>query len=148
MVLPLVSSASQMNLRRFLTAMSRPTENFPAGPGLYRRIARSLSFSALGVVKIEPNRAKPRELVRFFPVPVRHRALTKYPVWAKPRWPPRRILWPKPGIFIRRGALGIAALVRDPGAISIRQNTKYWYFTILPRFARTVLDVAPEGGPG
>ena len=67
----------------------------------------------------EPNRAKPPDEGRFVFVSEGERAQIKYryPAWAKLHWLVRRIVWPKPGIFIRRGSLWVTAPVRNPGKI-------------------------------
>jgi hypothetical protein len=54
----------------------------------------------------------------------------------------RRIFWPEAGILVRCRFLGAANFIRDfwkPGRY--KENTG-----VSPRFARTVLDIAPEGG--
>jgi hypothetical protein len=56
---------------------------------------------------IKPNRAKKARSFRRL-----NRRKQKYPAWAKLCFLMRRIFWPKPGIFIRRGSLW--ALGNDP----------------------------------
>ena len=72
----------------------------------------------------------------------------KLPPWAKVWWLGGRIFWPKAGILVRLRSLWVtipvrsdAPFFRNPSAV--RQNTG-----ISPRFARPVLDIAPEGGLG
>jgi hypothetical protein len=44
----------------------------------------------------------------------------------------RRIFWPKPGIFIRRGSLWVTILVRNPGKIPV-------FYGKIPVFSLVVL---------
>jgi hypothetical protein len=71
----------------------------------------------ISVSSREPNRAKPHDEGRFVSVSEGERAQIKYPAWAKLYWLVRRIVWPKPGIFIRRGSLWVTVPVRNSGKI-------------------------------
>jgi hypothetical protein len=80
--------------------------------------------------QIELNRAKkPRSFRRL------NRRKLKYPAWAKLRCLMRRIFWPKPGIFFRRGSLWLWVTIRKKAPV-----------VLAPRCAAPLCQWGPKPG--